>query len=61
MPGEKKTAARTHGSHWPEHLRRNYRKLAIPAVVAAVMADRRQPEKPKNEARGSRAKAGAKR
>jgi len=61
MPGEKKTGARTHAAQWPEHLRRNYRKLAIPAVVAAVMADRRQPEKARNEARGPRAKSGAKR
>jgi hypothetical protein len=61
MPGEKKTGARIDTARWPEHLSQNYRKLALPAVVAAVMADRRKPDKTKVEARGPRTKAATKR
>jgi hypothetical protein len=36
MPGKRKVAAKQ--APWPENLRQKYRKLALPAVVAAVSA-----------------------
>ena len=51
MAGHRKSLLSADNSNWPENLRRNYRALAIPAVVAAVSADKRKaaakPRKPR--------------
>ena len=43
MPGKQKSVLSTEQGHWPENLRQKYRKLALPAVVAAISADKEKP------------------
>lgn len=43
MPGKQKSVLSAEQAHWPENLRQKYRKLALPAVVAAVSADKEKP------------------
>ena len=43
MPGKQKSVLSAEQGHWPENLRQKYRKLALPAVVAAVSADKEKP------------------
>ena len=51
MAGHRKSLLSADNSNWPENLRRKYRALGIPAVVAAVSADKRKaaakPRKPR--------------
>ena len=44
MPGKQKSVLSAEQGHWPENLRQKYRKLALPAVVAAVSADKEKPD-----------------
>ena len=43
MPGKQKSVLSAEQAHWPENLRQKYRKLALPAVLAAVSADKQKP------------------
>ena len=43
MPGKQKSVLSAEQTHWPENLRQKYRKLALPAVVAAISADKEKP------------------
>jgi hypothetical protein len=59
MPAHKKPSLGTDRKQIPADLHSKYRKLAIPAVVAAVIADKKPPEKSRphrdeRRARGSR-------
>ncbi len=47
MPAHKKPSLGTDRKQIPADLRSKYRKLAIPAVVAAMIADKKQPDKAK--------------
>ena len=51
MPGKQKSVLSAEQGHWPENLRQKYRKLALPAVVAAVSADKEKPVGEKREPR----------
>ncbi len=51
MPAKRKSVLSAEETHWPENLRQKYRKLALPAVVAAVAADKGKPQGEKREPR----------
>ena len=51
MPAKRKSVLSAEQAHWPENLRQKYRKLALPAVVAAVSADKEKPHGEKREFR----------
>jgi hypothetical protein len=57
MVGGKKSVLSADTTHWPENLRQKYRKLAIPAVVAAVTADKPRAKAETRERREPKAKA----
>jgi hypothetical protein len=44
MPAQRKPSLGTDRKQIPADLRSKYRKLAIPAVVAAMIADKKRPE-----------------
>ena len=57
MVARKKSVLAADTTHWPENLRQKYRKLAIPAVVAAVSADKPQHTTEMRERREPKMKA----
>ena len=56
MPGKRKSVLSAEQAHWPENLRQKYRKLALPAVVAAMAADKGKPASEKREHRDAEKK-----
>jgi hypothetical protein len=60
MPGGEKARRTAGAADWPNHLREKHGRLAIPAVVAAVLAEKGKLQSPVEKPERRRDKAAAK-